>query len=77
MTAAIREDVGKDLPVQVSVPKGLAGLRKDSVVDCGFLATVDKSLLGACLGELPGDIMAQVDEALRRSLELDGGHWND
>ncbi|MFC1521703.1 type II toxin-antitoxin system PemK/MazF family toxin [Elusimicrobiota bacterium] len=68
--AAIRGDVKKGLPVQVSVPKGTAGLTKDSVIDCGFLATVSKDKLGGLIGKLPLKYMGIVNEALRVSLGL-------
>lgn len=68
--AAIRADTNKELPVLVSVPKGIAGLKKDSVVDCGQIATRMQAELGRTIGRMPPEYMAQVDEALRRSLSL-------
>lgn len=68
--AAIRGDAQKALPVMVAVPKGVGGLTKDSVVDCGFLSTTRKELLGRRIGRLPPEYMRAVDEALRVSLAL-------
>lgn len=70
IVAAVRGDTKKGLPVQVEVPKGVAGLTKDSVVDCGFISTVPKNKLGNTIGTLPLDHMKDVDRALRVSLSL-------
>lgn len=70
IVAAIREDAKKGLPIQVALPAGTAGLHKDSVVDCGILATVDKLELGDKIGRLSPAFMAQVDRAIRISLGL-------
>lgn len=70
IVAAIHSETGKGLPVHVSVPKGIGGLSKDSVIDCGVLVTVDKTLLQGKLGELPLVFSSQVDKALRISLAL-------
>ncbi len=60
-----------DLDFAVEVPKGVAGLTKDSVVDCGFISTVPKDKLGNTIGTLPLDHMKEVDRALRVSLSLE------
>lgn len=70
IVAAIRHDPAKELPVQVSLPKGTAGLQKACVVDCGHIATLEESQVGERLGRLPADLMRLVDEALRISLGL-------
>lgn len=70
IVAAIRQDAKKGLPVQISVPAGVAGLTKDSVVDCGFLATVPKAGLASPTRSMPRAIMDQIDEAIRQSLSL-------
>lgn len=70
IVAAIRHDADKGLPVQVPIPRGVAGLTKDSVVDCGFLATVLKEQLGPRLGSLPSQYLRAVDDALGVSLGL-------
>lgn len=66
--AAIREERDKHLPVLVSVPQGIGGLKKDSVVDCGVLTTAYQVGLGKPLGRLPAEYMARVDAALLKSL---------
>lgn len=67
---AIREDSGKGLPVHVPIPAGIAGLTKDSVVDCGFVVTAPAAALGGRVGLMPAEYMQQVDRALRVSLAL-------
>lgn len=68
--AAIRADMDKELPVLVRVPKGVAGLKKDSVVDCGHVATRLQAELGRPFGRMPAEYMTRIDQALRRSLSL-------
>lgn len=70
IVVAVRSDVRKGLPVQVSVPKGVAGLTKDSVIDCGYVATVARSTLGEALGTLPPEYLRRVEEAAMKSLGI-------
>jgi mRNA-degrading endonuclease toxin of MazEF toxin-antitoxin module len=46
------------------------GLRRDSVVHCGHIYTVDKARLAQCAGRLSTDRMAEIDLALATSLGL-------
>ena len=66
----IHHEKMKLLPVMVSVPKEVAGLKKDSVIDCGHIACVLNVDLGNFVGFLPSTYMAQVDTALKKSLAL-------
>ena len=68
--AAIRKDTGKALPVQAKIPKGVGGLTKDSVVDCGVVITVSKDALGDPIGRLPSGYLQAVDKAIAVSLGL-------
>ncbi len=71
IVAAIRSAVGKGrLPVFVPLPKGSAGLKKDSVIDCGHITTVAIAQLGRCVGMLSAAQLANLNVALKRSLEL-------
>jgi len=70
IVAAIRHDSQKSLPIHVAVGKGIAGLSKDSLIDCGQIATIPKSMLGEPIGVLPPAAMAAVDRALMVSLGL-------
>ena len=56
------------LPTHVSVPAGLNGLQKDSVVLTEQIRTLDKRRLREHIGTLAPELMAQVSEALRVSL---------
>jgi mRNA interferase MazF len=71
IVAAIRDAVGtRPLPVFVPVPRGTAGLAKDSVIDAAQILTVARQELSHRLGALPPDAMAAVDRAIRVSLGL-------
>ena len=71
IVAAVRDrQRGGMLPIFVPVGRGTGGLKKDSLIDTGHLATVGKVGLGRKLGTLPPRVMAQVDEALKISLDL-------
>jgi len=59
------------LPVGVLVKAGEGGLKRDSVVHCGHIYTVDKARLAQCGGRLSAARMTEIDRALARSLELD------
>ncbi len=54
----------------VMVPRGTAGLDRDSVVNVSQLATIDKSYLGDRVGALPRHVMDLVDDGLRLTLAL-------
>ncbi len=56
------------LPTHVSVPAGLNGLMKDSVVLTEQIRTLDKRRLRERIGTLAPELMAQVSDALRVSL---------
>jgi|SRR5579864_879982 len=64
------ENVPKMYPVNVLVPKGEAGLQKDSVVLCEQIRTVDESRFGKVHGQLNPVTMKKIDAALRISLAL-------
>lgn len=52
------------------VPKGDGNLQEDSMVDCAQIRTVDKVRLLQKIGCLSEERMAEVDKALRVSLDL-------
>ena len=66
----IHHDETKILPVMVPIPRGIAGLTKDSLVDCGHVATLEKTALRKRIGVLPRQYMDLVDLALMKSLSL-------
>ena len=51
--------------VEVFLPKGTAGLMKDSKIRCHQIRTLDKSRFVRFLGECPADQWPQVSRALR------------
>jgi len=71
IVVAVHSDYGKqELPVCVKVKAGISGLRKDSIIDTGQILTIDKKRLGRLVGSLPNDIMSEIDNALKKSLQL-------
>ena len=58
------------LPVGVLIPAGEGGLTRDSVAHCGHIYTIDKTRLGDKIGDLPQVRIDEIDQALKRSLEL-------
>ncbi|MDO4259870.1 MAG: type II toxin-antitoxin system PemK/MazF family toxin [Actinomycetaceae bacterium] len=57
-------------PGNVEIPRGVAGLAKDSVVNVSQTLVVDRSRLVELAGTLPYQLMFQVDEGLRLLLDL-------
>jgi mRNA interferase MazF len=64
------EHVKKLSRVQVLLPKGTAGLEKESVVLCDQIRSVDQRRLRTVRGKIPEDLMRQVDGAVKVSLAL-------
>jgi mRNA interferase MazF len=60
-------------PVYVLAPKGDGGLKKDSLVLCDQIRTVDQQRFGRFFGVLSPETMAKVDRALSISLGLARG----
>jgi mRNA interferase MazF len=60
-------------PVYVLAPKGDGGLKKDSLVLCDQIRTVDQLRFGLFFGVLSPETMAKVDRALLISLGLARG----
>jgi len=58
------------MPGNVSVSRGVGGLREDSVINVTQLYTVDRIDLLEFIGTLPKAIMDQVDNGLRLVLSL-------
>lgn len=64
------ENIKRSFPVNVPVPAGEAGLKKESVVLCGQIRTVDETRFGKVYGQMSSSTMRKVDAALRISLGL-------
>jgi len=59
-----------DLPGNVLIPKGEAGLTRASVANVTSLLTLDKAELGPRSGRLQPVTVEEIDEGLRRVLGL-------
>lgn len=70
IVVAMAHDSEKPLPVRVAIPKGIAGLTKNSVADCGHVKTIKQDRLLRYCGTLPNHYLSQVDRALAVSLGL-------
>lgn len=57
-------------PFQALLPAGATGLRRDSKAQAEQVRSVAVERLGAVLGRVPADVMAEVDDALRLHLQL-------
>jgi mRNA interferase MazF len=60
-------------PIYVLAPKGDGGLKKDSLVLCDQIRTVDQLRFGRFFGVLSAPTMTAVDRALQISLGLSRG----
>lgn len=61
---------GADGPTHVRVERGIGGLRKDGVLFCEELTTLDRDFLarGPWGPAVPGDVLTAVIRAVRRAL---------
>lgn len=58
------------LPTHISLNAEECGLTRDSVILLEQIRTIDKQRLKECVGEIPLDVMKQVDHALGISFGL-------
>ena len=63
----------KPYPFIVPVTGQECGLPKDCKINLSAILTINKSCLGDKCGELSKEKMAEIDEAIKRSLALDEG----
>jgi len=71
IAAAITSRLDKaKLPTHISLFAAGCGLKKDSVILLEQIRTIDKQRLKECMGEIPTDVMKQVDHALEVSFGL-------
>ena len=71
IAAAITSRCDKaQLPTHISVPAAVCGLTRDSIVLLEQIRTIDKRRLRDCMGEVPAELMKQVDHALEISFGL-------
>ncbi len=60
----------KDYPFEVALPRGTAGLVRDSRVKANQIRTVDRRRLKRFIGLLPPEYLPRVQRALRVHLDL-------
>lgn len=60
----------KHYPVNVHVPRGIAGLKDNSTILLSQIRTIDKSRLGPRIGHLSVSYLEQVNQAIAISLGL-------
>ena len=66
----VTTNVARVYPFQVLLPADRTGLPADNKAQAGQIRSVDVQRLGARLGELPPDLLAGRDRALRVHLAL-------
>ena len=60
----------KHYPINVHLPRGVAGLKEDSAMLLSPIRTIDKTRLDRKIGHLPPLFLKQVDQAICVSLGL-------
>lgn len=55
----------------VNIAKGVGGLVDDSVALCHQITTIDRSKFINYLGELPQDLMMDIEAAIKAALDMD------
>lgn len=66
----ISSNISRIYPFQVLLPASLTGLEHDSKAQAEQVRSISVERLGYALGEVPQDLMAELDEALRLHLAL-------
>lgn len=67
----VTSDVEIVRPFQLLLPAAATGLRVDSKAQAEQIRSVSLGRIGGVLGQVPGDLMAKLDDALRLHLQLD------
>lgn len=70
IVASITTAAKRHYPFTVAISRSESGLPKNSTVDLAAIMTISQTRLGARLGKLGASRMAEVDAAIRNSLEL-------
>ena len=66
----ITSSTARIYPFQTLLPSSATGLRQDSKAQAEQVRSITVERLGAVLGFVPADVMAEVDDALRLHLQL-------
>jgi mRNA interferase MazF len=61
----ITDSTGKNSPIHILVRQKEGGLKKESIVHCGQLRTVDKSRLYEKMGNLSAQRMAEIELGIK------------
>lgn len=64
ITSRRRLEKKKKHPTHVWIDKGKGGLKKDSIIQCEQIRTIDKSRTIKKIGHLDDDFMQKVEEAI-------------
>jgi mRNA interferase MazF len=66
----VTSNVAQVFAFQALLPARLTGLRVDSKAQAEQVRSVSLERIGPVLGRVPGEVMAELDEALRLHLQL-------
>lgn len=66
----VTSNTNRIFPFQALLPAGATGLRPDSKAQGEQIRSIAVERLGAVLGRVPADVMAELDDALRLHLHL-------
>jgi len=61
---------GRRAPTVTFIPKEITGTDKDSFALCHQITTLDRSKLFKYLGSLPKDLLYQVEQGIKASLDM-------
>lgn len=70
ITSRRRLENKKKYPTHVWIDKGKGGLKKDSIIQCEQIRTIDKKRIIKKIGHLDDDFMQKVEEAIRIILSM-------
>ncbi len=71
IAAAITSQMGKaKLPTHIELTARGCGLNRDSIILLEQIRTIDKQRLKSCMGEIPPEVLHEVDQALQISFGL-------
>ena len=66
----VTSNISRVYPFQVLLPANVTGLAHDSKAQAEQVRSISVERLGSTIGEVPQDLMAKLDEALRLHLAL-------
>lgn len=62
---------GRRGPTVIEIPVGVGGLSKPSLAVCHQITTLDRAKLTKRIGNLPDEILREVEVGLKAALDLD------